>query len=133
MPSDGKQSRLTKRGDLHGHLALRGSEFDKVRRDGDKLVGKRMVVGLLPAPDGMTRLGIVVSRRYDGKAVIRNRARRLIRESFRLTRREISKSYWIVVIARKYMHDCSLEQVQNEFRWILDKSDVLPFKEKLDG
>ena len=89
-----------------------------------------MVVGLLPAPDGKSRLGIVVSRRYDGKAVIRNRARRLIRESFRLMRHGFSEPHWIVVIARKYMHDCSLADVQDELAEILEQVGVMRPKEE---
>ena len=126
MPDNGVHPRQIGQADLRDHVALRSSEFVRVRENGMKRSGKRMVIGLLPAPDGLTRLGIVVSRRYDGKAVIRNRARRLIRENFRLMRHGFSEPHWVVVIARKHMHDCCLADVQQEFVATLQQLGIMP-------
>jgi len=62
------------------------AEFDRVFRGGMRLDGA--LFALLAAPNGseVDRLGLVVSRRV-GNAVVRNRARRLLRDSFRRLQR----------------------------------------------
>lgn len=51
------------------------------------------------APNGLThpRLGIAVSRRVSRKAVVRNRIKRQIRESFRIRRQALGEIDYVVV------------------------------------
>lgn len=109
---------------LRGHVPLRTSEFARVNREGQVQLGRQVVMKWIPAPDGETRLGIVVSRRYSRSAVTRNRARRLIREAFRLLRNGITQPVWLVVISRKYLHGSKLQKVQREYADLLTKAGV---------
>ena len=54
------------------------------------------------SPNGLShpRLGLSVSRKC-GKAITRNRLKRLIREAFRLTRRQLPAGLDLVVIPRR--------------------------------
>lgn len=61
------------------------------------------------------RLGITASRKV-GSAVVRNRAKRLVREAFRATIELFSAELDIVVIVRSLPADCRLEQVLAEWR-----------------
>lgn len=69
-----RQERLTRSRDFAGFHELRPAALSK-----DFLVKVR------PAPEGRLRLGVIASRRVGG-AVTRNRARRIVREVFRLNK-----------------------------------------------
>ena len=61
-------------------------DFDAVFRKPAVRVGGR-TLGLVARPNdaGLARLGVVVAKRFLKRAVARNRAKRMIRESFRRT------------------------------------------------
>ncbi|MCA9593041.1 MAG: ribonuclease P protein component [Myxococcales bacterium] len=61
------------------------------------------------------RLGITVSRRV-GNAVVRNRVKRLLREAFRATEELWSPDVDVVVIAKKFTPELSLDGVVGQFR-----------------
>ena len=60
------------------------AQFDQVRRDGNRSAGPAVVVVVAPSPEGKVQCGVICSRKYSLKSVVRNRARRLLWESFRL-------------------------------------------------
>jgi ribonuclease P protein component len=68
---------------------------------------------ILYAPNGLgrSRLGITVSKRV-GRAVIRNRVKRLVREHFRQHKGLFSDSYDVNVIAKGGIADLSSERVR---------------------
>ena len=64
---------------------LRGSnDFQKVYRQGKRYEGVLMTAFVLPNNLSHNRLGVTASRKALGKAVQRNRAKRLLKETFRL-------------------------------------------------
>ncbi len=112
------------RAGLKGHAALRHREFAYVKEHGARLAGRYVALNLAPAPDGHTRLGIIVSRRCHRQAVKRNRARRLIRETFRLLRHGINTPVWLVIIARQAAVASKLQELQAEFIQLLTRAEV---------
>lgn len=64
--------------------------------------------------DGPSRLGIVTTRKI-GVAVVRNRIKRLCRESFRLTPDLLPKNIDLVVIAKEGAGTLALRDVQTEW------------------
>jgi ribonuclease P protein component len=64
---------------------------------------------------GRSRLGLTVSRRLGG-AVLRNRARRLLRESFRRVPIEGSSSFDLVLIPKPEIVGRSQAEVDREYR-----------------
>ncbi len=74
---------------------LSGAEFRRVF-DQRKAIGNSLF-RIHYAPAETARLGLAVSRRVSPKAVVRNRIRRQVRESFRLKRSELVPCDYIVL------------------------------------
>ena len=97
---------------------LRRSEFLNLSRTGKKVYTSHFVVLSKTNDKGENRLGVTVSARV-GKAVTRNRIKRLLREFFRRHSREVSSPQDIVIIARKGAGELLLDEVTKELRGAL--------------
>lgn len=81
-------------------LRLRRSfEFARVRRHGRSSSTRLLVLAILPNYLEHNRYGFVVGKRA-GKSVIRNRARRRLREAVRTLEPRLRSGYDVVIIAR---------------------------------
>jgi len=100
----------------------RSSEFQLVYKRGNRIHGEFMTVFLMPNGLGTHRLGITASRKGIGKAFARNRAKRLLREAFRLNKAELGtldKSYDWVFNARRRLLEVKLEAPLGDLRRII--------------
>ena len=77
----------------------------------------------LPA-GATTRLGVVTSRKIGG-AVVRNRARRLMREVFRLHQRELTEPVDLVLVARQSIAGRDRAKVVKDFLATLTRAGLL--------
>ncbi len=90
-------------------------EFQAAQNAGRKAILPHFVLLLYARADsGEARLGVVASRRIGG-AVIRNRAKRLIREAFRATRQLWMPGIDVVVIVRRPLEGMKLDDVRSEW------------------
>lgn len=92
------------------------AEYQEIQRTARRVSTPRFVL-LLSAraeQDG-TRLGIVVSRKI-GCAVVRNRAKRLIREAFRATRELFGPDLDVVVIVKRSTGAAALAEIVAEWQ-----------------
>ncbi len=94
----------------------RRPEFLRVYELGVRVRARLMTVIALPNTLGRSRLGIAATKKLGG-AVVRNRARRLVRELFR--QGEIPPGFDIVVIPRPDMLNADIRTLQAEFRYAL--------------
>ncbi|WP_347259376.1 ribonuclease P protein component [Rudaea sp.] len=78
---------------------LRPADFSALRRSGKRISLRHFQCEYRPNAGASARLGMAVSRRVSKLAVVRNRIRRQIRESFRLQRPRLP-SCDVLVIAR---------------------------------
>ena len=97
-----------------------GHEFRGLYRDGRRAEGSRIVLyarewnpAETPAPGPVRRLGVVTSRRV-GNAVARNRARRLMREVYRLNKHKLKDHVELIMIARPSIKGKSYQEVESD-------------------
>ena len=91
-------------------------EFLRVYEQGERVRARLMTVMALRNTLGYSRLGIAATRKMGG-AVVRNRAKRLVRELFRQA--DVPAGLDIVVIPRSDMVDAEFRTVESEFRYVL--------------
>lgn len=68
-----------------------------------------------------SRYGFIASKKFDKRAVVRNRARRLLRETIRQHLPNLKDNYDIVLIAKRPIKDASFQEVNASFNKILPK------------
>lgn len=74
-------------------------EFRRLYRKGRSYVNSAIVIYFLKNRKGINRIGITTSRKI-GKAVMRNRARRIIREAYRSIEGQLPQGYDFIFVAR---------------------------------
>ena len=90
-------------------------EFERARREGERLVKGCLILNWRFSDDQKAaRLGVVTSKKI-GNAVVRSRARRLLREAFRLNQHRIDRSADLVLVARNSIATKSCPEVVRDF------------------
>jgi len=95
-------------------------EFDLVFKEGSSLASKNLVIYARPNELGFSRLGLAVSKKI-GKAVARNRIKRLLREAMRTMSGDIPLPYDFVFVARKLSADSVMDDFMRDIKRFLSR------------
>jgi len=102
-----------------------GRDFTRLRQTGERVTIGCLIANWQRSPPGSTsRLGLITSGRIGG-AVVRNRARRLLRESFRLHQRDLAAAVDLVLVARASIVGKRFGAVERDFLAALRKARLL--------
>jgi len=106
------------------HLRLRkDSDFKNIYRKGKSLVKKILVFYFIKNDLGYTRVGYSISKKV-GKAVTRNRIRRLIKENLKDIP-DLKDGYDIIFIGRIPSSESDYKEIGKSIRYLFRKSGVL--------
>jgi ribonuclease P protein component len=101
------------------------AEFQRLRREGQTLVRPLIVLSFLPNDLGYTRFGFAIGKRI-GKAVVRNRIKRRMREAVRTRIQEgkVAEGWDIVLIARRPIAEADFQQVDETIGLLLRRAGL---------
>lgn len=98
-------------------------EFRVVYRKGKSYSNEMLVLYVYKTKNDYTRFGISVSKKV-GKSVVRNRVKRLIKESYRLNCHKIKKGYDLVFIARTLSSNKNYTSIENSLINLVKKAGL---------
>jgi ribonuclease P protein component len=99
-------------------------DFLRLRQTGRRLALGCLIANWNPLPAGAApKLGVVTSKKI-GDAVARSRARRLLRESFRLHQHELAQPIELVLVARNSIAGRSFAEVEKDFLAALKRAGL---------
>ena len=124
MPADPPAPlRLTR-----GMRLKQGREFARIKAMGRRVACGCLIANWLELPAGQPlRVGVITSRKV-GAAVARNRARRLLREAFRLHQHDLRCPVDLVLVARNSIAGMKLAGVEHDFLKALRQANLLRAK-----
>jgi len=99
-----------------------GRDFARTKAQGERLAHGCLILNWLRLPPGApSRVGVITSRRL-GEAVCRSRARRLLREAFRLNQPSLAQPVDLVLVARPSIVGKSFADVAADYVSALRKA-----------
>lgn len=110
--------------DRHAPRINRGPEIRRVFSQGRRLAGRLVIAHVLDSAGGQTRVAFACSRSV-GRAVVRNRARRLMREAWRVLQPRDVGGHLIMFVARPEIVGAGLGEVVKDLEPTLRRGGVL--------
>jgi ribonuclease P protein component len=103
---------------------VKNKDFRRVYSRGKYYVDNLLVIYVIKNKLKYNRLGIVANKKV-GKAVLRNKVRRLIRENYRLIEDRVEKGYDIVIVSRVKASKSNYYDIKKSIVKLFDKTKLL--------
>ncbi len=110
----------------------KNSDFQRVYEKGRSWAHPLLVLYALRNDLDYSRFGFSVSKRVGG-AVVRNRARRLMREAIRFRQAMIADGWDVVIIARQPVREANFHRVDRAVEQLLRRARLLKAAEGITG
>jgi ribonuclease P protein component len=107
----------------------RARVFQEAYAQGRKEVGRFFILWSRAGEDAATRLGVVASRKV-GNSVARSRAKRRLRELYRLNRQRITGGDDVILVARHSLLRAPWDLVVRDFEWVFSRAGRLQSPEE---
>lgn len=105
----------------------RKKDFEKVLRKGKLLAKNFLILKTVKNNLKTSRIGVVVSRKVSKKAVLRNKAKRKIREAVRTNIKKIKPGYDLIFFTKKGIEKKSFSEIKKEIEKLIVRAKL--FKE----
>ncbi len=102
----------------------RNDEFKKVFLEGKRIESNNLTFFFLRNGYKFNRLGVIVKKEI-GKAVVRNRTKRRIREAYRHINEKLFQGYDIIIIAKKNIVELNYFEIYNDLESLFRKKNLL--------
>jgi ribonuclease P protein component len=102
----------------------KSTDFQRVRQLGKSFAHPLLVLIAQPSQQRLTRFGVAASRSV-GKAVQRNRAKRLMRAAIQANQSQIPTGWDIVLIARRPLAEATFHQTQAALQTLLRRANLI--------
>ncbi len=109
---------------------LKKSGFKKIYNHAPSYAGRSVVMLCMKNDLAVKRLGIVASKKV-GNSVMRNKARRRIKEIYRINENNIKNGYDIVIIARAAIHQVTFADLEKSVLKLLRKFELYEKNDRL--
>lgn len=107
-------------------------QFRFVYNRGKSIANRYLVMYVIKNRTERNRLGISVSKKV-GNSVVRSRVTRLIRESYRLSEKNIKPGFDIVVIARAASKGAAYDEVNRSINHLFKKHNLYEQNNRLNA
>ena len=107
-------------------MIKKDKKFKYIYTNGRSFANKKLVMYYIKNNEEKLQIGISISKKV-GKAVVRNRLRRLIKENIRLSE-NIKNGYSILFLARVGADDLNFDTMKSSMNHILRKCELLEKK-----
>ena len=102
-----------------------GRDFGRAKTQGRRLTQGCLILNWVDLPStSSSRVGVITSRKIGG-AVVRSRARRVLREAFRLHQRRLSKPVDVVLVARGSIAGKAYTEVEADYLQAIKKARLV--------
>jgi ribonuclease P protein component len=113
------------RGFSRDRRIVSSADYQRIFSGGRRHAGRYQVLWVAEGPRAVPRVGVVASKRTFRRAVDRARAKRLLREAFRLNREHLARHIDCVLVARRAILDAGRGDVERDLHAVARRCRAL--------